>query len=193
MRESIVKKAAESADLMRRFFEANAESLERCALRLASRFREGGRLWVMGNGGSACDAEHVAVEFRHPIVEKRAALPAIALGSSTAFTTAVGNDTDFSRIFVEELEMFACPPDMVLGISTSGASSNINRALKRGREMGLVTIAFSGRDGGPMIEHADFAFVVPSWSLHRTQETHTVMLHLLWDHVQIAMGEDDVL
>lgn len=167
--------------------------LEACTREMARRFQAGGRLWTLGNGGSACDADHVAVEFSHPIIEKRRALPAMALGDSNALLTAVGNDTDFSRVFVAPLELLARPGDMVLGISTSGASANVNRALKRGRELGLLTIGFAGRDGGRMPETCDHCFVVRSWSIHRIQESHTLLLHLLWDQVHVALGEDDVL
>lgn len=193
MRESILKKARESASLINTFFEQNVEEFARCSEALASRFREGGRLFVMGNGGSACDAQHVAVEFRHPIVEKRKALPAMSLTSDVAWITAIGNDTDFSRVFIEQLDAVAEPKDAALGISTSGASTNVNRALKGARQRGLLTIGFTGRDGGAMVDLCDFCFVAPSWSVHRIQETHTLLLHLLWDHVHVALGEDDVL
>lgn len=193
MKDAILRKARESAETKLRFFEENAERLERCVRELAVRFREGGRLLVMGNGGSACDAQHVAVEFLHPIIEKRKPLPALALTCDTATLTAIGNDTDFSRVFVDQLELLARPPDAVLGISSSGASANVNRALKRAREMGLLTIGFSGRDGGRMVDACDHCFVVKSWSIHRIQETQTLLLHLLWDQLHVAMGEDDVL
>ncbi|MEP6993979.1 MAG: SIS domain-containing protein [Acidobacteriota bacterium] len=193
MREAILRKARESAEVKVRFFEENAEQLERCVREMADRFRAGGRLIVMGNGGSACDAQHIAVEFQHPIIEKRKALPAMALTVDTATLTAIGNDTDFSRIFVEQLDLAARQGDMALGISTSGASANVNRALKRARELGLLTIGFSGRDGGQMPEVCDFCFTVKAWSIHRVQETHTVLLHLLWDLVHVALGEDDVI
>lgn len=193
MREAILRKAKESAETKLRFFEENAELLERCARDAAEHFRAGGKLFVMGNGGSACDAQHIAVEFQHPIVEKRKALPAMALTADTATLTAIGNDSDFSRIFTEQLEIIARKGDMALGISTSGASTNVHRALKRAREIGLLTIGFSGRDGGRMNEVCDYSFVVKSWSIHRIQETHTLLLHLFWDLVQIANGEDDVL
>lgn len=193
MTESILRKARETAELELRFFEAEASRLDECARALATRFAGGGRLFVMGNGGSACDAAHVAVEFLHPIVEKRRPLPAVALGADPATLTAIGNDTDFARVFVEPLEILARPGDAALGISSSGASANVNRALKRAREIGLLTIGFAGRDGGQMPDLCDFAFVVPSWSIHRIQETQTILLHLLWDCVHIAIGEDDVL
>ncbi len=96
---------------------------------MARAFDAGGRLFVMGNGGSSCDAAHVSVEFMHPIIEKRPALPAMALTTDTALLTAVGNDQDFALAFVQQLRMLARPGDMALGISTSGKSANVNRAL----------------------------------------------------------------
>jgi D-sedoheptulose 7-phosphate isomerase len=193
MTEAILRKARESAELSIRFFEENAASLSLCARALATRFERGGTMLVLGNGGSSCDAQHVAVEFAHPIVEKRRAQKARALSDGAALMTAIGNDGDFSRVFVEQVELFAREADVLLGISTSGASSSVNRALKRGRELGLMTIGFSGRDGGAMVALCDFAFVVPTWSIHRVQEVHTVLLHLLWDEVHLAQGEPDVL
>jgi D-sedoheptulose 7-phosphate isomerase len=191
--EAIARKARESAEVQRAFFELAATSLERCAQALARRFEEGGRLLAMGNGGSACDAQHLAVEFQHPIIEKRLPLPALALGLSPALLSAVGNDGEFGRGLVDELDLLARPGDVALGISTSGASANVNRALRRARERSLLTVGFSGRDGGAMADLCDFCFVVPSWSIHRIQETHTTLLHLLWDSVHLALGQDDVL
>jgi D-sedoheptulose 7-phosphate isomerase len=193
VKEAIERKARESADLATRFFADHADQLERCVRALAERFRQGGRLLVMGNGGSSCDAQHVAVEFQHPILEKRLPLPALALCADTAVLTAIGNDTDFSQVFLQQLELHAGPADAVLGLSSSGASANVNRALRRARERGLLTIGFAGRDGGAMAGLCEFPFVVPSWSIHRIQETHTVLLHLLWDQVHVALGADDVL
>lgn len=193
MRDAILRKAKESADVTVRFFDENAVALEACVRAMAARFERGGRLFVMGNGGSACDAEHMAVEFVHPIIEKRRALPAIALGASSAVLTAVGNDSDFSYVFARQLEVQARPPDMALGISTSGSSANVLRALKYARQQGLLTIGFAGRDGGRMPDVAEHCFVVKSWSIHRVQEVHTALLHLLWDQLHVCLGEDDVL
>src|SRR5262245_41795674 len=191
--DSIVRKARESAALKVAFVELHADQLAACVGALAERFGSGGRLLVMGNGGSACDAQHVAVEFQHPIVEKRRALPALALTADTALLTAVGNDADFSQIFARQIDLLARPEDAVLGISTSGASANVNRALRRARDRGLLTIGFAGRDGGAMADLCQFSFVVPTWSVHRIQETHTLLVHLLWDHLHVALGEPDVL
>jgi D-sedoheptulose 7-phosphate isomerase len=191
--EAILRKARESAALKVAFVEAHAGEIAACTRALGERFAGGGRLLVMGNGGSACDAQHVAVEFQHPIVEKRRALPALALAADTALLTAVGNDADFSQVFARQIDLLARPEDAALGISTSGASANVNRALRRARDKGLLTIGFAGRDGGAMVDLCRFCFVVPSWSIHRVQETHTLLLHLLWDQVHVALGETDVL
>jgi D-sedoheptulose 7-phosphate isomerase len=190
---AIARKAAESAELITRFFAEHAGAVERCAADLAGHLEAGGRLWVMGNGGSSCDAQHLAVEFQHPIIAKRRALPAIALGTEPALLTAVGNDTDFSQVFVESLALQARAGDVALGISTSGASANVCRALRWARSHELLTIGFAGRDGGPLADLCAHCFVVPTWSIHRIQEVHTVLLHLLWDQVHLALGEDDVL
>lgn len=193
MKEAILRKARESADIKMSFIEANVGRLEACVRAMAARFQEGGRLLTFGNGGSASDAAHTAVEFIHPIIEKRRALPALALTTDGATLTALGNDIDFSRVFTQQLEMFAQPKDIALGFSTSGASANVNRALKRGKEMGLLTLGFAGRDGGRMADACEFCFVVPTWSIHRVQETHTLLLHLIWDQVHVALGEPDVI
>jgi D-sedoheptulose 7-phosphate isomerase len=193
MKDAILRKAHESAATTIQFFEDNAAAIERCAHALAERLSAGGRLLVMGNGGSACDAQHLAVEFQHPIIAKRRPLSALALTTDAAILTAVGNDVDFSRVFVDQLALVAQPRDAALGISTSGAAANVNRALKHARASGLLTIGFAGRDGGQMIDVCEHCFVVRSWSIHRIQETHTALLHVLWDLVHLALGEDDVL
>jgi D-sedoheptulose 7-phosphate isomerase len=193
MRDSILRKARESAEVKSRFVEENLDAIENCARALAARFSAGGRLFVMGNGGSACDAAHVAVEFIHPILERRRPLPALALSADSATLTAVGNDADFAGVFEAQLDLLADPRDAALGISTSGASSNVNRALARARSKGVLTIGLAGRDGGRMIDIAEHVLVVNSWSIHRVQETHTLMVHLLWDLVHLALGEQDVL
>jgi D-sedoheptulose 7-phosphate isomerase len=193
VREAILRKARESAELKVRFFEENADRLAACAGALAARLADGGRLLCMGNGGSACDAQHVAVEFLHPIIEKRRPLPALALSVDPAAMTAIANDTDFARVFVDQIDILARRGDAVLGISTSGASANVNRALRRARDLGLLTIGFAGRDGGQMVDVCEYCFTVGTWSIHRVQEVHTLLLHLLWDMVHVALGEDDVL
>ncbi|NVB83437.1 MAG: SIS domain-containing protein [Kofleriaceae bacterium] len=193
MKDSIIRKARESADLVTSFVTEHAGRIEHAARSLGERLAGGGRLFVMGNGGSACDALHVAVEFQHPIIEKRRAFAASALPADVALLTAIGNDGDFAQVFAAQLELVARPTDAVLGISTSGTSASVVRAMRHARGLGTCTIGFLGRDGGPLADLCEHAFVVPSWSIHRIQEVHTVLLHLLWDQVHVALGEPDVL
>ncbi|HWG47150.1 MAG TPA: SIS domain-containing protein [Gemmataceae bacterium] len=193
LREAILRKCRESMATKEKFFTDNADRIVACCTALAKSFDAGGRLFVMGNGGSSCDAAHVSVEFMHPIIEKRPALPAMALSTDTALLTAIGNDQDFALAFIQQLRMLARPGDMALGISTSGKSANINRALQAAREIGLLTVGFSGRDGGRMPEHCDYCFTVPSFSIHRIQETHETLLHVVWDLIHVIRGEEDVI
>jgi D-sedoheptulose 7-phosphate isomerase len=193
VKDAILRKARESADVKEQFFRAEADRIEALVRAMAVRFSSGGRLYVMGNGGSATDAQHISVEFFHPIVEKRKPLPAIALTADQALLTAISNDRDFAKIFADQLRVLARPGDMALAVSTSGKSPNLVQALETAREMGLLTIAFTGKDGGRLPDLAEYCFVVPSFSIHRIQETHVTLYHIVWDLVHVALGEDDVI
>ena len=193
MKDAILRKARESADVKEQFFRAEADRIEALVRAMAARFSEGGRLYVMGNGGSATDAQHISLEFFHPIVEKRKPLPAIALTADQALLTAISNDRDFAKVFADQLRVLARPGDMALAVSTSGKSPNLVQALEAARELGLLTIAFTGKDGGRLPDLAEYCFVVPSFSIHRIQETHVALYHIVWDLVHVALGEDDVI
>jgi D-sedoheptulose 7-phosphate isomerase len=193
VKEAILRKARESADVKEQFFRAEADRIEALVRAMAVRFSSGGRLYVMGNGGSATDAQHISVEFFHPIVEKRKPLPAIALTADQALLTAISNDRDFAKVFADQLRVLARPGDMALAVSTSGKSPNLVQALETARELGLLTVAFTGKDGGRLPDLAEYCFVVPSFSIHRIQETHVTLYHIVWDLVHVALGEDDVI
>jgi D-sedoheptulose 7-phosphate isomerase len=190
---AILRKCRESIATKEQFFTVEAERIAACCQAMAAAFGRGARLYAMGNGGSACDAEHVAVEFMHPIFEKRAALPAQALACDTALLSAVGNDADFALVFARQLRLYGRAGDIALGISTSGKSANVNRGLAAARELGMLTIGFAGRDGGRMPELCDHCFVVPSFSIHRIQETQETLLHIIWDLVHLIGGAEDVI
>jgi D-sedoheptulose 7-phosphate isomerase len=193
MRDKILRKCRESVEVKTKFFEQYAGQICKLSEEMAGRFQRGHRLWVMGNGGSACDAQHVAVEFVHPIIEKRRPLPATDLVSQVPLLTAISNDEDFTRIFVDQLELWGRPGDMALALSTSGQSPNLIYALRTAQKKEMLTIAFAGKDGGRMIEAADYFFTVPSFSIHRIQECHVALLHIMWDLIHVAMGEEDVI
>jgi len=191
--EKALRKCRESVEVKERFFAQYSEEIAELCEKMAVRFQQGHELWVMGNGGSACDAQHVAVEFIHPIIEKRRALPARDLVSQIPVLTAISNDKDYAKIFVDQLDLWAKPGDMALAISTSGQSPNLIYALKAARKDGLLTIAFAGKDGGRLREVAEYCFVVPSFSIHRIQESHVALLHIIWDLIHVALGEEDVI
>jgi D-sedoheptulose 7-phosphate isomerase len=193
LREAILRKSSESRDTQEQFFVDHADRMVECAASMSAAFERGGRLFVVGNGGSACDAQHVAVEFMHPVLAKRRALPATALTTDSAWLTAVCNDADFSVAFADQLRLLGRAGDIVLGISTSGQSASVNRALQAAREMDILTVGFSGRDGGRMQPLCDFCFTVPSFSIHRIQESHVALLHVIWDAIHLLRGEDDLL
>lgn len=193
MLDAVMRKCRESAEVKEQFFREQASQIAALCRVMADAFERGRRLFIMGNGGSACDAQHVAVEFAHPILEKRRALPALALSTDPALMTAIGNDTDFSRIFSDQIRLLGCKGDMALGISTSGHSPNVVSALRVAKDLGRLTIGFAGMDGGRLAEVAQHCFVVPSFSIHRIQETHVALLHIVWDLIHVALGEEDVL
>jgi D-sedoheptulose 7-phosphate isomerase len=192
-RQKVMRKCRESVEIKQIFFDRYADLIGELSQKMADRFREGKRLWVMGNGGSACDAQHIAVEFVHPIIEKRRALPAFDLVSQVPVLTAISNDKDFARVYVDQIELWGQPGDMVIAISTSGNSPNLVYALEEAQRKGMLTIAFSGKDGGRLQGAAEYCFTVPSYSIHRIQESHVALLHILWDLTHVAMGEEDVI
>ena len=192
-RKKVMHKCQESVEVKHKFFERYADSIGELSQKMATRFREGHQLWVIGNGGSACDAQHIAVEFVHPIIEKRRALPAFDLVSQVPVLTAISNDKDFARVYVDQIQLWGKPGDMIIAISTSGNSPNLIYALEEARRHDILTIAFSGKDGGRLADAAEYCFTVPSYSIHRIQESHVALLHILWDLTHVAMGEEDVI
>ena len=192
-KDALLRKCRESAEMKEKFFEANAGLIGQVCNKLAEALSAGHRLFVLGNGGSSCDAMHAALEFVHPIVEKRRAFPAFALVNDTPLLTAISNDSDFSQSFAEQLRLFGKAGDVVLGISTSGMSTNVNCGLQAARDLGMLTIGFSGKDGGRTRDIAEYCLTVPSFNIHRIQEVHTTLLHILWDMVHVSLGEEDII
>jgi D-sedoheptulose 7-phosphate isomerase len=184
---SLLEKVRESVDVKTRFFEANKEAIIAASLDLAKAFHRGRKLLVCGNGGSATDAQHVAVEFMHPITVGRKALPAICLTNDMAMVTAVANDVGFDDVFSRQIIALGSQGDVLLGISTSGNSENLMHAFATARRMKLFTIGFAGDDGGKMAGMSgrllDYCLTVPTSSIHRIQESHVALYHIMWDMV----------
>jgi len=188
---SVAEKAADSRDTNARFLAEQGEVLVAAAHAVAGVYRGGGRLFAMGNGGSSCDAAHIAVEFTHPVTSGRPALAAVNLTADVAMLTAVGNDVGFEHVFVRQLVAHARRGDGLIGMSTSGNSPDLVAAFAKAQEMGLVTIGLAGGDGGAMrcADTVDHCLVVPSTSIHRIQECHVVAYHILWDLVHTLLAD----
>lgn len=189
--ESVRQKAADSVVTKRDFFEQNGQAVVAVAHAIANVYRRDGRLFCMGNGGSSCDAAHIAVEFLHPVTAGRPALTAVNLVADTAMMTAVGNDIGIAHIFVRQVIAQARRGDALIGISTSGNSENLMAAFAKAKEMGVETIGLSGHDGGRMAAAGalDHCLVVESDSIHRIQETHVAIYHILWDLVHTLLAD----
>src|SRR5258705_10873476 len=147
---SLLEKARESVEIKTRFFTDNKEKILAASLQMAKAFHRGRKLLVCGNGGSATDAQHIAVEFMHPITVGRKALPAICLANDVAMVTAVANDVGFDDVFTRQIIALGTAGDVLLGVSTSGNSKNLMHAFATARKMNLLTIGFAGGDGGEM-------------------------------------------
>jgi D-sedoheptulose 7-phosphate isomerase len=190
--ESVRQKAQDSVTVKQRYFAAHGPAVVAVADAIAGVYRRQGRMFSMGNGGSSCDASHFAVEFMHPVTAGRPALTAVNLACDMAMVTAVGNDIGFGHIFLRQLIALARQGDGLIGFSTSGSSDNIMAAFAKAKELGMVTIGLAGHDGGKMAQSGDLdhCLVVPSDSIHRIQETHLAIYHILWDLVHTLLAED---
>ena len=189
--ESVLLKARESIAVKERFFAENGDSVLATARAVAGVYRGGGRLFTMGNGGSSCDAAHIAVEFQHPITAGRPALAATNLADNIAVITAVGNDVGFKHVFLRQVIAQVRAGDGLIGISTSGNSENLLGAFVAAKERGAVTIGLAGGDGGRMAAHPgiDHCLIVRSDSIHRIQETHVALYHILWDLTHTLLAD----
>ena len=159
-----------------------AESIEQC-------LRAGNKLLVCGNGGSAADASHFATEFVVRFIKDRPAYPAICLVGDGGLLTAAGNDYGFDEIFARQVAAFGLPGDVLICLTTSGKSRNIERALQEAKTRELKTIAFLGRDGGSTIGMADVDLLVRGDSTARIQEAHQLLLHVLCETVELQLKE----
>jgi D-sedoheptulose 7-phosphate isomerase len=154
---------------------------------IVAALRKGGKLMVAGNGGSAGDAQHIAAEFVVRLMYDRAPLAALALTTDSSILTSGGNDYGFDYIFERQVQALGRPGDVFLGISTSGSSPNVVRALQAAREMGIVTLGFSGGDGGPMRELCDGLFLAPARATALIQQAHIVAAHVICALVERTM------
>src|SRR6185369_2844616 len=183
-----VKKQLQAHQALCASIELDMSSLiAETATLLVNRFKDGNKLLVMGNGGSAADAQHFAAEIVGRFKLERAALPAVALSTDTSILTAIGNDYGFDSVFSRQVEALASAGDVVIGISTSGNSPNVLKALELARGRGCRTVGLLGKDGGSIKAVCDLALVVPSSDTPRVQEGHITIIHIICDLVEKAL------
>ncbi|TDE24951.1 SIS domain-containing protein [Actinomadura sp. 6K520] len=160
---------------------------------MAARFHRGGRLFTFGTGGAATDAQHVAVEFVHPVIVGKRALPALSLTGDVATLTGVGAGAGFDEIFAHQLRCFGGPDDMALGISPDGRCGSVRRGLATARDLGMLTVALAGGAGGALAGAADHLVTVPSADPRVVKEVHVTAYHVLWELVHVFLEQPDVL
>jgi len=175
---------ADTIALHERVRQADPQPLLDAAAVIVSALGRGGKLLLFGNGGSAADAQHVAAELVGRFQRERAALAAIALTADTSVLSSIGNDYAFERVFARQVEAIGRRGDVAFGISTSGGSLNVLAGLTTARDLGLRTVALTGRDGGAVGSAAEIHLNVPSDSTARVQEVHRTLLHVICDLVE---------
>ena len=161
-----------------------AATLEKVIAVITQAFKNGNSVYFAGNGGSAADAQHLAAEFSGRFYKDRKALPSEALHCNTSYLTAVANDYSYDVIYSRLLEGLAKPGDVLVGLSTSGNSGNIVKAFEKSKELKVVTIGFTGEDGGKMKELSDYLINVPSTDTPRIQESHILLGHIICELVE---------
>lgn len=189
--DSLRQKSDEGVSVKQAFFAAHGADVVRAAHIVAGCYRNGGRLFTLGNGGSSCDAAHIAVEFSHPVTAGRPALPAQNLAQDMAIITAIGNDVGIDNIYERQVLGLVRSGDCAIGVSTSGNSRNVLRGLEAAKKLGAGTLALTGSDGGELARagYVDLCLRVGSDSIHRIQETHVAIYHILWDLVHTLLAD----
>lgn len=189
MKDKIQKAFKESISVKQQFVEKNIDTIIEVSKLLADTFSSGNKLLLFGNGGSACDASHIAAEFVNRFKRERPAFPAIALNTDMAVLTSIANDYDYSDIFARQMKALAQEGDVVIAISTSGSSPNVVKAVEVARKKKIKTIAMTGEKGDVLASKCDYIFAVPSKSTPRIQETHITLGHVLCQMVEEILFE----
>jgi D-sedoheptulose 7-phosphate isomerase len=181
-RRTFAELLADRKDLI--YAERYPGQVEAIAAAIANAFKSGKKVLWMGNGGSAADAQHLAAEFSGRFLRERRGYPSEALSVNSSAVTAIGNDYGYERVFARQVEAFALPGDVVVGITTSGTSKNIVLALQEAKKRGAVTVAFTGNGGGTVAEIADLSLVGPDGYSAIIQEVHITMGHIMCDLIE---------
>ena len=192
MKMRAIKAFEESADVKRRFVDSHADRIVQVAGLIAQALRDGHKLLLFGNGGSATDASHIAAEFVGRYHRDRAPFPAMALGADQAALTCIANDYAYDEIFARQIRAHGCKGDIAIAISTSGNSPNVLKGVEAARALGLTTIGWTGGTGGKLAGLLDHCFLVPSTVTARIQESHITLGHVLCELVEEGLGVNRV-
>lgn len=190
--ESVIEAFETSADVKNEFIRTHAERVVEVGQLLIRTFREGKKVMLFGNGGSATDASHIAAEFVGRYRRDRDPLPALALGTDMAALTSIANDYDFTDIFSRQVLAHGRKGDVAIAISTSGNSLNVIRGVEAAHDRGLVTVGWTGATGGKLTDLVDYCFCVPSSVTARIQECHITLGHVLCELIEERLfGDQD--
>jgi D-sedoheptulose 7-phosphate isomerase len=190
--KSVIAAFETSADVKNEFIRTHAERLVEVGQLLIRAFREGKKVMLFGNGGSATDASHIAAEFVGRYRRDRDPLPALALGTDMAALTCIANDYDFTEIFSRQVLAHGRKGDVAIAISTSGNSLNVIRGVEAAHDRGLVTVGWTGATGGKLTDLVDYCFCVPSSVTARIQECHITLGHVLCELIEERLfGDQD--
>ena len=173
----------------------DAALIARTCYEMAVRFHHGGKLIVFGNGGPATDAQHVVVEFVHPVIVGKRALPAISLTNDAATLTGIAQAEGFDEVFAAQLRLLAAPEDIALGLSVDGRCANVRRGLVTARDLGLLTVGLLGGDGGDIARDAiaDHVVIAHSDDPCIVKEVHMTIYHILWELVHVFFEQPRLL
>jgi D-sedoheptulose 7-phosphate isomerase len=189
LKESVARSLKEGSDLRLKMAETTSAEIVAAAMAIAEAFKAGRKLLLFGNGGSAACAQHIAAVFMNRFLIERPPLPAIALTTDSSVLTSIANDYAFDEIFGKQVKALGKKGDVALGITTSGSSVNVLKALRAAKKMGMTTIALTG-EGGKAGSLADIALQIPSRSAPRIQEAHIAVGHILCDLTDTILFKD---
>ena len=190
----VIARFEQSMSTPEAFFTAESEKIAEACWAMARRFHQGGRLLAFGNGAWATDAQHVSVEFVHPVIVGKRALPALALTNDSATLSGVLAEGNAGLTFAHHLKTLARSQDIAMGFSPYGNCTNVVTTLEVARSLGLLTLGLTGGDGGLVkLSRPDFCFVVQSHDLLAIQETHETLYHVLWELVHVFFEHEGLL
>lgn len=184
----LTKIIEESVEVKKRVVAEHVAVLNKITQALRICLAEGHKVLLFGNGGSAADSQHIAAELVSKFFRDRKALPAIALTTDTSIITSVANDYSFEEVFARQIEALGQRGDAAIGISTSGNSPNVLKAMNMSKQKGLITIGLTGEDGGKLKNAVDICFCAPSKSTPRIQEVHITVAHAICDIIEQELG-----